>query len=49
MQDLDDFMDAAQLYFSEEDLINFNIGERASAVCELDGFQIDTFLEFDCR
>ena len=46
--DLNDW-DEAQFKFSQEELINFNIGESGTAFCELDGFEIDTFLKFDCR
>ena len=48
VQEMDDWVDA-QLKFEQSDLLVFNIGDRANRICELDGFQLDTFLEFDCR
>ena len=43
------FIDEAQLRFHQEQLVTFDIGDRASATCELDGFDFDTWLKFDCR
>ncbi len=39
----------AQLRFDQEDLIGFNIGDRTNRICELDGFDLDLWLKFDCR
>ncbi len=49
IQDLAGFLDQAQLRFDQEELIRFNIGDRANRICELDGFDLDTWLRFDCR
>ena len=43
------FMVEAQLRFDQEELIEFNIGDQANRICELDGFDFDTWLKFDCR
>ena len=43
------FLTSAQLKFEEDELVNFTVGERTNRVCYLDGFQLDTFLAFDCR
>ena len=47
-QDLGTF-DSAQLKFSQDELIAFNVGDKTNRVCELEGFDLDTFLRFDCR
>ena len=39
----------AQMRFDQEDLIRFNIGDRANRICVLDGFDLDLWLKFDCR
>ena len=43
------FLEEAQLRFDQEDLIEFNIGDQANWICELDGFELDIWLKFDCR
>ncbi|MDE2939507.1 MAG: hypothetical protein OXR67_11445 [Chloroflexota bacterium] len=48
-EELDDWMASAQLEFSQADLITFNVGERVTAICELDGFEMDLWLAFDCK
>ena len=42
-------IEEAQLRFDQEDLIKFNIGDRTSRICELDGFDLNIWLKFDCR
>ena len=44
-----DFLAEAQLRFDQEELIEFNIGDQANRICELDGFDLDIWLKFDCR
>ena len=41
--------DEANLKFSLEELLKFNKGDAGQAQCELEGFQFDFLLEFDCR
>ena len=48
IQDLG-FLEEAQLRFDQEELIEFNIGDQANRICELDGFDLDIWLKFDCR
>ena len=48
VQDLGTF-DEAQLEFQQDDLIAFNKGDELNRICELDGFDLDTWLKFDCR
>lgn len=48
-EELDDMMVSAQLEFSQADLIALNVGEKVTAICELDGFEMDLWLAFDCR
>ena len=43
------FLEEAQLRFDQEELIEFNIGDQANRICELDGFDLDIWLKFDCR
>ena len=43
------FMEEAQLRFDQEELIEFNIGDQGNRICELDGFELDIWLKFDCR
>ena len=43
------FLVEAQLRFDQEELIKFNIGDQANRICELDGFDLDIWLKFDCR
>ena len=44
-----DIIDEAQLKFLKEDLLLFNRGDMGQAICEVDGFDLDTFLMIDCR
>ena len=48
IQDLG-FLEEAQLRFDQEELIEFNVGDQANRICELDGFDLDIWLKFDCR
>ena len=43
------FLDEAQLRFDQDELIQFNVGDSLNRICELDGFDLDTWLKFDCR
>ena len=43
------FLEEAQLRFDQEELIEFNIGDQATRICKLDGFDLDIWLKFDCR
>ena len=43
------FLEEAQLQFDQEELIEFNIGDQGNRICELDGFDFDIWLKFDCR
>ena len=49
IQELDGFLDQAQLRFDQDELVQFDIGDRTNRICELDGFDLDTWLKFDCR
>ena len=48
VQELADWVEA-QLKFEQSELLIFDIGDSDNRICELEGFQLDTFLEFDCR
>ncbi|MDE2780721.1 MAG: hypothetical protein OXI91_13750 [Chloroflexota bacterium] len=39
----------AELTFPVEDLIEFNTGEIHTRECTLNGFQMDSWIEFDCK
>jgi hypothetical protein len=43
------FIVSAQLKFDEDDLVSFNVGDTGRRICELEGLQLDLFLQFDCR
>ena len=48
VQSLGDF-DEAHFRLDQDELIRLNRGETLTRKCELEGFEIDTFLVFDCR
>ena len=48
IQNLDGFA-SARLRFDEAELVKFNVNDSTNRLCYLDGFQLDTWLEFDCR
>ena len=46
---MEGFFNMAQLDFEQKELVLFNIGDKATAICRLRGLDLDTWLRFDCR
>ena len=42
------FLDQTNLSFPKDELVKFNIGDSITAICRLEGLQLDTWLEFEC-
>ena len=49
IEDLDGFLNKANLKFKQGELIRFDIGDTATAICRLEGLDLDIWLRFDCR
>ena len=49
IEDLDGLLNKANLKFKQEELVRFDIGDTATAICRLEGLDLDTWLRFDCR
>ena len=49
IEDLDGFLNKANLKFKQGELIRFDIGDTATSICRLEGLDLDIWLRFDCR
>ena len=48
IRELDDFA-SARLTFPTEVLVEYDVGDSDQRECTLDGFEMDTYLDFSCR